>query len=126
MSYFVAFWLAIVAFLFPSAQVEGKGCTHYQHLFEAFDLPVEHGMYICWRESRGLPNAVNSDDPNGGSFGLMQINAIHIRDVEARPYLWSNVDQCFVDDTDDLLVGWKNICFASQLYAYAGWEPWGG
>ena len=123
---FTAIWVAIVMFFFPSATAEGEGCEHYVHLFQAYDLPVEHGMYICWRESRGIQDAVNSEDPNGGSFGLMQINAIHIRDVDARPHLWPNVAGCFVEDTDDLLVGWKNICFASQLYAHAGWEPWGG
>jgi hypothetical protein len=30
--------------------------------------------YVMWRESRCLPNAFNSKDPNGGSKGLMQIN----------------------------------------------------
>jgi len=126
MGWFATLWLAIVMFFFPSATAEGEGCEHYVHLFQAYDLPVEHGMYICWRESRGFPDAVNNADPNGGSFGLMQINAIHIRDVDARPHLWPNVAGCFVEDTDDLLIGWKNICFASQLYAHAGWEPWGG
>lgn len=126
MSLFAALWVAIMSFFFPSATAEGEGCEHYSHLFELYDLPVDHGMYICWRESRGIANVINHDDPNGGSFGLMQINAIHLRDIEVRPHLWDGVERCYVDEVDDLLIGWKNICVAAHLYGHAGWEPWGG
>lgn len=121
---FVAIWITIVSFFFPSASAEGEGCEHYTHLFEVYDMPVERSLHICWRESRGIPTAVNLSDPNGGSYGLMQINAIHLRDIQVRPHLWGTVAGCFVDDVDDLLVGWKNICVASHLYQHAGWRPW--
>ena len=52
------------------------------------------------------------------------LNAIHIKDVEKRPWLWEGVGECLVEDTDDLLVGWKNLCFGSYLYRKSGWAPW--
>ena len=43
---------------------------------------------IALAESSGNPNAVNSSDPNGGSFGLWQINGIHASEFGS---LWSQV-----------------------------------
>lgn len=126
MTAFVALWIAIVSFFFPTASAVGEGCKHYAHLFRAHDMPVEKSLRICYRESRGIVDVINHGDPYLGSYGLMQINSIHLDDVQVRPHLWPNVAGCFVNDVDDLLIGWKNICFAAQLYAHAGWEPWGG
>lgn len=43
---------------------------------------------IALAESGGNPNAVNSADPNGGSFGLWQINGIHASEFGSA---WSQV-----------------------------------
>jgi len=125
-SFFVTIFMVFMSIFFPPAPAGGEGCDQYTMLFTYYEMPLERSVAICYRESRGFSHVINSDDPNGGSFGLMQINAIHLRDIEVRPHLWDGVERCNVDTVDDLLIGWKNICVASHLYAHAGWEPWGG
>lgn len=125
MSWLFTILMFILSVFFPPA-TDDVGCERFERTFDWYGLPTDPGMRICFRESRGQVDAINSDDPNGGSFGLMQINAIHLRDIEVRPHLWRGVEVCSVTTTDDLLVGWKNICVAAHLYRAEGWDPWGG
>lgn len=104
---------------------ETESCDNWSATMSLHGLDPDIFSRIMWRESRCEAWQVNEADPNGGSFGLLQINAIHLRDVEVRPQLWTGIGNCQVETTGDLLVGWKNICFASVLYAHAGGEPWG-
>jgi len=121
----IKYIVVLAFFAFPFGVNSGEqSCNQYNLSFYVHDLPQETFSYIAWRESRCDESQSNFDDPNGGSFGLLQINAIHIRDVEARPQLWTGVETCQVGTTDDLLVAWKNICFAGFLYAHAGGDPW--
>lgn len=100
-------------------------CDNWNATLAVHGLPTEPFSQIMWRESRCETWQINEDDPNGGSFGLLQINAIHLEDVKVRPHRWEGVDRCHVNTPDDLLIGWRNICFASYLHKSEGLVPWG-
>jgi hypothetical protein len=101
-------------------------CPQYEPVFALYDMPVDKFSYIAWRESRCQPDAYNGDDPNKGSFGLLQINSIHWKDMETRPHLWGDVKTaCQTYHHTDGLNAIKNICVASYLYRKSGLYPWG-
>jgi soluble lytic murein transglycosylase-like protein len=74
-----------------------------------------------FRESRCIPNAVNSKDPNGGSRGLMQINGFWT------PWL---TDAGIITSAENLLQANVNLRAALAIYNYGvdrhgyGWGPW--
>jgi hypothetical protein len=76
---------------------------------------------VMFRESRCIPNAVNSDDPNGGSRGLMQINGFWT------PWL---TDAGIITSPENLLQADVNLRAALAIYNYGvdkhgyGWGPW--
>lgn len=77
--------------------------------------------HIIWRESRCQPDAYNPTDPNGGSYGLTQINGFWI------DYLCQHWEICHPNELFD-----PQISLASTwvLYSYSvekngcGWHPW--
>ena len=103
---------------------EGK-CDNWNATMQLHGLDPEVFSPIMWRESRCEAWQVNEDDPHKGSFGLLQINSIHLEDVKLHPDRWAGVERCRVTTTGDLLIGWRNICFASHLVTRAGLDPWG-
>jgi soluble lytic murein transglycosylase-like protein len=76
---------------------------------------------VMFRESRCIPNAYNSKDPNGGSRGLMQINGFWT------PWL---TDAGIITDAENLLQADVNLLAALAIYNYGverhgyGWGPW--
>jgi len=76
---------------------------------------------VMFRESRCIPNAVNSKDPNGGSRGLMQINGFWT------PWL---IDAGIITSAENLLQADVNLRAALAIYNYGverhgyGWGPW--
>jgi hypothetical protein len=76
---------------------------------------------VMFRESRCIPNAVNSKDPNGGSRGLMQINGFWT------PWL---TDAGIITSAENLLQADVNLRAALAIYNYGverhgyGWGPW--
>jgi hypothetical protein len=76
---------------------------------------------VMFRESRCIPNAFNSKDPNGGSRGLMQINGFWT------PWL---TDAGIITDAENLLQADVNLRAALAIYNYGverhgyGWGPW--
>jgi len=76
---------------------------------------------VMFRESRCIPNAVNSKDPNGGSRGLMQINGFWT------PWL---INAGIITDAENLLQADVNLLAALAIYNYGverhgyGWGPW--
>jgi hypothetical protein len=100
-------------------------CVEWEPVFALYEMPVEKFSYIAWRESRCQPDAHNGDDPGTGSYGLLQLNDIHWKDMDVRPHLWGNVkDDCQTDHHTDGFNPVKNICVASYLYAKSGLAPW--
>ena len=76
---------------------------------------------IMFRESRCIPNSVNSKDPNGGSRGLMQINGFWT------PWL---TERGIITQAEDLLHAQTNLLAGLAIYNYGverygfGWGPW--
>jgi soluble lytic murein transglycosylase-like protein len=74
-----------------------------------------------FRESRCIPDVINSKDPSGGSRGLMQINGFWT------PWL---TDAGIITQADDLLQAQTNLLAALAIYNYGvnkhgyGWGPW--
>lgn len=77
---------------------------------------------IIWRESRCYDNVHNPSDPNGGSFGLVQINGFWVKYLSEAGLL---------TDSSDLFDPEINLRSALAIYNYAhakhgkGWSPWG-
>ena len=78
--------------------------------------------YLMWRESRCDPALHNTDDPNGGSRGLVQINGFWT------PWLAS---RGIVKRSEGLFGPYRNLRSALAIYNYAeerhgnGFSPWG-
>ena len=80
---------------------------------------------IAMRESRCQPDAFNPKDPNGGSYGCMQVNGFWAKKTTAYPkgYLQTmgvltHVDELFDRET--------NLRAALAIYRYSnGWRAWG-
>jgi hypothetical protein len=106
------------------ADDQTRTCPTYEATLALHGLDPDVFSRIMYRESRCESWQINEDDPNGGSFGLLQINAIHLRDVEMHPDKWNGVERCQVKTTGDLLIGWRNICFANYLHIRGGGAPW--
>ena len=76
---------------------------------------------VMFRESRCIPNAVNSKDPNGGSYGLMQLNLFWT------PWL---IERGIITSPENLLQADVNLRAALAIYNYGvdrygyGWGPW--
>ena len=80
---------------------------------------------IAMRESRCQPDAFNPSDPNGGSYGVMQVNGFWAQKTTAysKGYLQTmgvltHVDELFDRET--------NLRAALAIYRYSnGWRAWG-
>lgn len=78
--------------------------------------------YLMWRESRCNPSSHNTDDPNGGSRGLVQINGF-----------WTSwlASKGIVKRSEGLFGPYRNLRAALAIYNYAderhgnGFGPWG-
>lgn len=76
---------------------------------------------ILWRESRCRPEAHNPTDPNGGSYGLTQINGFWI------DYLCQHWEICHPNELYDPQI---NLASAWVIYNYSvvkngcGFHPW--
>jgi len=101
-----------------------SACEQFSALAVNLGWPVNERTVlesVMFRESRCIPNAVNSKDPNGGSRGLMQINGFWT------PWL---TDAGIINEVDDLLQAQTNLLAALAIYNYGvdkhgyGWGPW--
>jgi len=126
LSYLIGIILSAYYVIIPPADIEpiDKSCPALEMSMAIHGLPPEQFSYIMWRESRCKADAINPNDPHEGSFGLLQINSIHLKDKQLRPKLWAGSDSCQVETTGDLLIAWKNMCLAGILYGHAGLDPW--
>jgi len=72
---------------------------------------------ILWRESNCNPQAVNRDDPNGGSHGGFQINGIWLD--------WFLPDMGIAWSAQDLYDPVINAAAAFAIWERSnGWHPW--
>lgn len=80
---------------------------------------------VLWKESRCSPGPVlNSDDPMGGSRGLMQINGFWCTASSSWPIGWLQA-QGIVTTCDDLYGSETNLRAGLAIWRNSGWHPWG-
>ena len=80
---------------------------------------------IAQRESRCQPDAFNPKDPNGGSYGIMQINGFW---CEPSRYWPNGYLQAYglLTECTDLYDRQTNLRAALAIYRYSnGWRAWG-
>ena len=79
---------------------------------------------IAQRESRCQPNAFNATDPNGGSYGIMQINAFWCQPSRYWPNGYLQAYGLLTKCTD-LFDRETNLRSALAIYRYSnGWRAW--
>ena len=84
---------------------------------------------IMYRESRCIPTSFNPDDPNGGSYGLGQVNGFW-----CRPSRWTSngflQDRSVLSQCTDLYDPFTNLLAMRTVFDYSeeqnddGWFPW--
>lgn len=80
---------------------------------------------VLWKESRCSPGPVlNSDDPMGGSRGLLQINGFWCTPSSSWPLGWLQA-QGIVTTCDDLYGSETNLRAGLAIWRNSGWHPWG-
>ena len=80
---------------------------------------------IAQRESRCQPDAFNASDPNGGSYGIMQINGFWCQPSRYWPNGYLQAYGLLTKCTD-LYDRETNLRSALAIYRYSnGWRAWG-
>ena len=95
-----------------------KGCAQYVADAITAGWPADQAPLLArvmFRESRCNPLAFNSQDSNGGSRGLMQVNGVH--------ETWL-IEAGIITHLDDLFRPEVNIIAALHLYRMVGWQAW--
>ena len=102
-------------------------CEQVFDTAKAIGWPVDQlGMLvaIAQRESRCQPDAYNPKDPNGGSYGVMQINGFWAKKTTAYPKGYLQTMGVLTDVTD-LYDRETNLRAALAIYRYSnGWRAW--
>ena len=103
-------------------------CDQVFDTAKAIGWPIDElGMLvaIAQRESRCQPDAFNPSDPNGGSYGIMQINGFWCQPSRYWPngYLQA---YGLLTNCADLYDRETNLRSALGIYRYSnGWRAWG-
>ena len=102
-------------------------CEQVFDTAKAIGWPVDQlGMVvaIAYRESRCQPDAYNAKDPNGGSYGTMQLNGFWCQPSRYWPngYLQAHG---LLSSCTDLYDRETNLRSALAIYRYSnGWRAW--
>jgi hypothetical protein len=103
----------------PTTTTEAiKGCAQYVADAITAGWPADQSptlARVMFRESRCNPLAFNSQDSNGGSRGLMQVNGVH--------ETWLK-EAGIITHLDDLFRPEVNIRAALHLWRMVGWQAW--
>jgi hypothetical protein len=103
-------------------------CDSREHLIRSVTdnrKMIKQVDYIMWRESRCRQVAHNPTDPNGGSYGLFQINGYWCQPSQFSKKGWLQ-DQGVLKHCSELYIPSINAKAFMAIYDYAGWQPWGG
>jgi hypothetical protein len=91
---------------------------------------IERLVNIMWRESRCNAGAYNPDDPNTGSYGLLQVNGYWCLPSKYWAEGWLQaqgvLDECskLYDPAVNLRAAWLMYSYSSQRNGGDGWNPW--
>lgn len=78
---------------------------------------------VLTRESKCQPTAHNTSDPNGGSYGLAQINGFWCLPNSNWPIGWLQA-KGILDECSDLFNATTNLRATLAIYNNSGWAPW--
>jgi hypothetical protein len=101
-------------------------CAQVATLALAEGLPpseLETALRVAVRESRCTSDAFNASDPNGGSYGIFQINGFWCRPSTYWPTGWLQA-KGIVTDCDDLYTPEVNTRAMVAIWTNSGWSPW--
>ena len=101
-------------------------CTQVATLALAEGLPeseLETALRVAVRESRCTSDAYNALDPNGGSYGLYQINGFWCRPNSNWPTGWLQT-KGILQICDDLYDPTINTRAMVAIWSNSGWLPW--
>ncbi len=101
-------------------------CTQVGTLAVAEGLPpseLETALRIAVRESRCTSDAFNADDPNGGSYGIYQINGFWCLPNTYWPTGWLQA-KGIIETCADLFNPTLNTRAMVAIHRNSGWAPW--
>lgn len=101
-------------------------CTQVASLALAEGLPpseLETALRVAVRESRCTSDAHNASDPNGGSYGIYQINGFWCRPNTNWPTGWLQA-KGIVTNCEDLYTPTVNTRAMVAIWTNSGWSPW--
>ncbi len=101
-------------------------CTQVASIALAEGLPpseLETALRVAVRESRCTSDAYNASDPNGGSYGIYQINGFWCLPNTNWPTGWLQA-KGIVTDCADLYNPTINTRAMVAIWANSGWSPW--
>jgi hypothetical protein len=107
-------------------------CDSREHLIRSVSdnrKMIEQVDYIMWRESRCRQVAHNPTDPNGGSYGLFQINGYWCKKNKYNPTGWLQA-KGILNTCEDLFIPEVNLRAGLAMWNYSqernkcGWRPW--
>ena len=78
---------------------------------------------VMYRESRCQTTAHNESDPNGGSYGLTQINGFWCLPNSNWPIGWLQ-EKGLVEECSDLYNATIALRSTLAIYNNSGWSPW--
>ncbi len=78
---------------------------------------------VLHRESRCLAHAFNPDDPNGGSYGISQINGFWCLPNSQWPIGWLQ-EKGILEECSDLFNATIALRATHAIYLNSGWNPW--
>jgi hypothetical protein len=78
---------------------------------------------VLHRESRCLAHAFNPDDPNGGSYGLTQINGFWCLPNSQWPIGWLQ-EKGILEECSDLFNATIALRATHAIYLNSEWNPW--
>lgn len=101
-------------------------CTQVASLALAEGLPpseLETALRVAVRESRCTSDAHNASDPNGGSYGIYQINGFWCLPNSNWPTGWLQA-KGILKTCDDLYDPTTNTQAMVAIWHNSGWLPW--
>jgi hypothetical protein len=113
--------LLVVVLAVAAEQAQASRAREAQQVVNAITAEFGDGPLgacfwrIAWRESTLDPRKANRSDPNGGSYGALQINGVWRRHGET-------VDHFARRMFDPA----ANARLAHRIYHLLGFQPWGG
>lgn len=101
-------------------------CAQVATLALAEGLPpseLETALRVAVRESRCTSDAFNASDPNGGSYGIFQINGFWCLPSTYWPTGWLQA-KGIVTNCDDLYTPEINTRAMVAIWTNSQWSPW--